>query len=104
MSSAGGAVLSGYLHKRGGKAGNKGWKKRWFILNADTRTLLYYRSRDVSQHRLLPGVPFRRRVSLMLAAMVAGGFFLLLLFFFFFFFFFFFSLCARKLMRVIRLV
>jgi hypothetical protein len=25
-------TMSGWLHKRGGKLGNKGWDKRWFVL------------------------------------------------------------------------
>tara|TARA_R110002050_G_scaffold22981_7_gene62381 strand:+ start:465 stop:1058 length:594 start_codon:yes stop_codon:yes gene_type:complete len=48
MSEVSGSKTSGYLQKRGEKGIVKGYKKRWFVFNADDseKRMFYYQTRD----------------------------------------------------------
>lgn len=66
--------FKGYLFKRGGKKGRKGWDKRWFNFDAKNKKLFYFPSEEehTAGSKPLGIVPLRDMVSIKPTAMTPG--------------------------------
>ena len=66
--------MQGYLHKRGGKKGTKGWDKRWFNLDSENKKLFYFQNEEehANGSKPLGIIPLRDMVTVKATKMTPG--------------------------------
>lgn len=66
--------MKGYLRKRGGKKGTKGWDKRWFYLDSENKKLFYFPNEEehAQGSKPLGIVPLRDMVTVKATKMTPG--------------------------------